>query len=144
MSKECSDCGVEKDSSKFGVVTGNKDGLNVRCRECVNEYNRTRRLDPLVIEARRKERKRYIGKQRERYSRLTNKSPEHHRKVRAWSKLNRSIKSGVISKPLNCGKCGTPCDTRAHHEDYDKPLEVTWYCRLCHANRHKEIRDKKC
>jgi hypothetical protein len=27
----------------------------------------------------------------------------------------------------------------AHHEDYDKPLEVVWLCQPCHKQRHKEI-----
>jgi hypothetical protein len=28
---------------------------------------------------------------------------------------------------------------QAHHHDYDKPLEVSWYCQRCHNAVHKEL-----
>lgn len=37
--------------------------------------------------------------------------------------------------PQPCEKCSEP-KTVAHHEDYDKPLEVNWYCRSCHTKVH--------
>jgi hypothetical protein len=27
----------------------------------------------------------------------------------------------------------------AHHEDYDRPLDVMWLCQPCHKQRHKEL-----
>jgi hypothetical protein len=37
-----------------------------------------------------------------------------------------------------CRVCGNP-KTDAHHDDYTKPLEVDWLCRLHHIARHKEL-----
>jgi len=40
---------------------------------------------------------------------------------------------------LNRGPCEVPgCDRPAqmHHEDYDKPLEVRWFCRQHHLGWH--------
>jgi len=31
----------------------------------------------------------------------------------------------------------------AHHENYDKPLEVWWLCDPCHKERHVEIKEAK-
>lgn len=41
----------------------------------------------------------------------------------------------LIPKP--CEKCGN-AKAEMHHEDYNKPLEVTWLCRECHVDLHTE------
>ncbi len=62
----------------------------------------------------------------------------------AW----KAIKKGVlIPQPCeNCGVVGTFADGRnkvqAHHEDYNKPLEVRWLCQECHHEWHKENKAK--
>lgn len=49
----------------------------------------------------------------------------------------RALKSGkLIRQP--CEACGSP-DSLAHHEDYEKPLEVHWLCELHHQERHRQI-----
>lgn len=46
-----------------------------------------------------------------------------------------AIKQGLlVSQP--CEKCAGS-DAEAHHDDYDKPLEVRWLCRSCHRTHHK-------
>lgn len=42
--------------------------------------------------------------------------------------------SKIEKKP--CDVCGAE-DAEAHHDDYNKPLEVRWLCRACHAEWHK-------
>jgi hypothetical protein len=34
-----------------------------------------------------------------------------------------------------CQRCGNP-DAEAHHDDYRRPLVVTWLCRGCHRGEH--------
>ena len=41
--------------------------------------------------------------------------------------------------PEPCKACGAE-PAEAHHEDYNKPLEVRWLCRLHHRERHMEIK----
>lgn len=56
------------------------------------------------------------------------------KKANARSYLNTYLKRGKVHK-TNCQSCGWP-DVEAHHPDYDKPLEVIWYCRKCHLDHH--------
>ena len=60
-------------------------------------------------------------------------------KHKAKVKAKRRIDDGRIQK-LPCFACGSS-ETLAHHEDYFKPLDVVWYCRVHHALRHREIND---
>lgn len=40
--------------------------------------------------------------------------------------------------PSPCERCQSP-DSIAHHEDYSRPLAVTWLCHKCHKARHREL-----
>ena len=53
-------------------------------------------------------------------------------------KSNYYKRKGILT-PEPC-KCGST-DVQMHHHDYSKPLDVTWICRLCHAELHKNERD---
>ena len=58
-------------------------------------------------------------------------------KNQARSKLRQAVKKGIIVRK-RCGKCGGE-RVEGHHEDYSKPLEVMWFCRDCHIDRHHEV-----
>lgn len=57
-------------------------------------------------------------------------------KANARSYLNVYMKRGYIFKQ-SCSICGSE-KSEAHHEDYNKPLEVIWFCRSCHLDFHKQ------
>lgn len=42
-------------------------------------------------------------------------------------------------RPDRCSRCGVECYAVAHHEDYNKPLDVIWFCDQCHVRRHAEL-----
>jgi len=44
--------------------------------------------------------------------------------------------------PKPCVKCGSDKNVEGHHEDYDKPKELTWLCKVCHLEHHKLINVK--
>lgn len=54
---------------------------------------------------------------------------EKKKRIKARSDLNHAIRDGKINRG-NCIKCGKLAE--AHHEDYYKPLEVTWLCTKHH------------
>jgi hypothetical protein len=66
---------------------------------------------------------------------------EDTRRQIAHNTVRRAILKGkLFSKP--CERCGEE-KTEAHHEDYDQPLNVIWFCSVCHKQRHKEIKQVK-
>lgn len=48
----------------------------------------------------------------------------------------KAIKNGELT-PGPCAVCGTTERIHGHHEDYAKPLEVTWLCTIHHSWRHR-------
>jgi len=55
-------------------------------------------------------------------------------KVKARQIVHNAIQSGkLVRKP--CEVCGDD-NTQAHHEDYNKPLDVIWLCPKHHRKKH--------
>jgi hypothetical protein len=61
-------------------------------------------------------------------------------KVKCHSIVNWQIRNGNLKKKF-CFVCGNSAE--AHHEDYNKPLDIIWLCEKHHAERHKQIRIEK-
>ena len=77
---------------------------------------------------------------KKRYESLRVNSPE---KIKAHNALNYAVLHNEIQKPDCCSVCLKKTEKRnliGHHEDYSKPLVVVWVCRLCHYNKHHEIK----
>ena len=49
--------------------------------------------------------------------------------------LNRLIRKGLM-KRSNCEVCGSDKNLEAHHDDYSRPLDVVWLCRIHHDDYH--------
>ena len=54
--------------------------------------------------------------------------------------INNAILRGDIERKP-CEICGAE-PTEAHHDDYNKPLEVRWLCRECHSKWHRYNKPK--
>jgi hypothetical protein len=54
----------------------------------------------------------------------------------ARSYANVYQRRGKIA-PEPCSVCRDPV-ARKHHEDYSRPLQITWLCRKCHQKRHSD------
>jgi hypothetical protein len=61
---------------------------------------------------------------------------EHPEQSKAYQYVLWGVKLGVLKKPLKCERCSGLKKLEAHHEDYAKPLEVVWLCKICHENEH--------
>jgi DNA polymerase I-like protein with 3'-5' exonuclease and polymerase domains len=62
--------------------------------------------------------------------------------ARAKWRVQKASQRGGIVKPQVCQRCGRPFPKnalQAHHNDYEKPLDVSWYCDACHKAVHAEL-----
>ena len=63
---------------------------------------------------------------------------------RAHDILEKAVARGHVIRPDGCSVCGATGHMRdgrstiqAHHDDYNKPLDVRWLCQHCHHDWHK-------
>lgn len=138
--KKCFKCGVEKETTEFYRHPRMGDGLLGKCKECAKADVSQRRLDNIEY-VRKYDRDR--GKTEERKARtakITRKRrAQDPRYAKCHSAVARAIRNGVIVKSP-CSRCGAT-KAMAHHDSYDKPLEVIFLCQPCHKVRHKELDD---
>lgn len=60
-------------------------------------------------------------------------------RARARGNVYSAIKRGELERPKKCERCGLGSNRiEAHHEDYEKQLEVMWLCKQCHVLMHKK------
>lgn len=146
----CKLCHMERNARDFYAT--NKS----RCIECckaaarkyraenleyVKEYDRNR---PNRDERREGNKARYrktvadpVGRQRT-FETLKLWQMRNGEKRKAHILVGNAIRDGrLVRQP--CERCGGDENIHAHHEDYSKPLDVTWLCNPCHAQRHREI-----
>ena len=57
----------------------------------------------------------------------------------------RALAAGTLTRPDACENCSREpytdagrLDIVAHHDDYNKPLDVRWLCRPCHYYWHQQ------
>lgn len=146
--KVCWDCEINKSLRAFYVNKGMKDGHQNRCIECSRIAARRNRAEN-IDRIRAYDRERGDDPKRK----LANKLRAHlYRSRRAsYGKrdpvkraanviLGNAVRDGkIIKKP--CKKCGSKVRVHGHHDDYTKPLKVTWLCPTCHGEHHKKLNE---
>ena len=136
--KKCSRCKQEKLDSDFCKDRRTGSGLQGWCKTCHVEYQQS----PAGKESQRKRDKKHsqtlkgkataIRKTRKRKERF----PEKFKAVQA---VRNAIQTGKLTRPLACPSCDVERFVEAHHEDYNKPLDVKWLCQDCHRILHREV-----
>ena len=131
--KKCYICKKEKPLKEFWKNKARHDGLNNRCKDCEKEYARTKReRNP---EGYKNKANRYYQKNKEKINKKRKEWFKKNRyKLNAHKKVHYALKVGKIKKQP-CDICGCK-KVEAHHDDYDKPLEVRWLCHKHHKRFH--------
>jgi len=151
--KICTSCGNEKElHSGFYAHPKMADGHLNKCKDCVKSRVKKHRVDnDHVREYDRNryynnpERRDYSRKQSRRWIDANKDKAFEQRKI--WrqqnpekQKAHNSVAYALRARKLTkepCVVCGN-LKSEAHHEDYSKPLEVIWLCRIHHMERHRQ------
>ena len=139
-SKECFKCKTVKPLSEFYKHSAMGDGHLNKCKECTKSDANKHRSENLE-KVRAYDRERAHRPERRATNVAVNRAwrQEDKRRQRAHNLVRQAIqKELLVRKP--CCRCGSE-KSLAHHEDYDKPLDVMWLCQPCHKQRHKELKE---
>lgn len=127
----CRDCGITKplNGENFHrTKTVGFRGFNYLCKGCACEH--ARKLQQRVNRSKKRYQEnpdRWILLKKE----WVEKNPE---KNKAHILVSAAIKKGILVRQA-CEKC-INTKTHAHHDDYEKPLEVRWLCAAHHRRLH--------
>ncbi len=149
--KQCRICKKAKPLTRFVKRSNCIDGRLNTCKSCMNITAKLHRGDNLSryrkLEKARAAKPKAIEyqqqyKQTEAYRESAQKSGKKQRlkfahKYKAVNKVYWAIRYKRISKqPCFCGDEMV----EGHHNDYNRPLEVTWLCALHHWQWHQQNR----
>lgn len=139
--KECFKCKTNKPLEEFYKHPKMADGHVNKCKEC-NKNDVTTNRNKNIEKVRAYDRARGKIPERIKAGVEINRAwrQEDSRRVVAHSAVARAIRNGLLVR-MPCIRCGE-AKSVAHHEDYDKPLEVMWLCQPCHKQRHKELKEE--
>lgn len=136
--KTCFKCGVEKPLTEFYRHSGMGDGHLNKCKSCakadVAANYATRRQQYAAYE-----RDRYQEPVRRSYAQKIARERKNRNplKARATYLTSNAIRDRRLV-PQTCEVCGA-VKVEAHHDDYNKPLEVRWLCRTHHLAHHGKV-----
>jgi hypothetical protein len=121
--KFCPHCGEDKSENLFYRSAASPDGLQGWCKACQSA--------------------RYMNdeRHRERTKAYVREYDNNREPLKAAAR--RAIALEILSGRMERGPCEV-CGTTAgridgHHDDYTKPLEVRWLCRMHHRQHHARV-----
>lgn len=135
--KTCCVCGITKPLTEY-FRASNFRGLMGACKVCHTARNQ--RANEKYKEKRKAQRRRYNETPERRAAAYENTKKMYslHREHQlARMKVYHAVKTGKLQKKP-CQRC-SEIKVQAHHDDYDKPLEVLWLCIPHHKKLHKEM-----
>lgn len=143
----CKKCKTDKPDTEFYIT--NKSW----CKECTKEAATASRLAN-IEKVRARDRARGLTRKKKKMVKAyakTDRGKERRRAASAaWIQRNPEKRKAqvAVGNALRDGKLvRQPCEdcgkekAQAHHEDYSKPLEVSWKCAKCHALHHRNERN---
>ena len=129
MTKACKNCERELPLSDFPPANNTNSGVRAWCRECSRKRNREWYAShPEKVAAKNR---------RQTAMRKLQPVPYWPEQGRAHAAVHSALRKGTLIRPDVCPECGDVTRLDAHHEDYSKPLDVTWLCRSCHLILHR-------
>ena len=137
-SKKCFKCERELPITQFYKHPAMGDGHLGKCKECAKTdvtQNRNKNIDRIRAYDRDRARHPKRIKAAMAYQKIRRK--QDARLDKCHNAVLRAIRSGKIERNP-CVVCGST-KSLAHHESYNKPLDVVFYCQPHHVARHKQM-----
>lgn len=151
---KCASCLNELPNKAFNFIANCVSGIDSMCRECrmkrdaadrarnikaVREYHLNYYLsnNEAIVKKKSAYDKTEAGKRARRVAN-ENRKRNHPEKYKAKRIFDSAVKVGKV-KRKPCEECGN-LKSEGHHEDYSKPLDVIWLCRLHHMVRHGKFK----
>lgn len=125
--KRCYMCKRSLPVGKFNYSRSSNDGLASHCRECGKKYKKQHY-------------EQHFG---EFYNQQVGYRHTHPERRKAFYTVHEATYKGKLIRPETCSKCGEKGYIVAHHNDYDKPLDVIWLCLRCDRQLHADLRRKE-
>jgi hypothetical protein len=150
----CRKCKLEKakiyyeKKARANGVSPQKRGRNPICSKCDaikenrdDQYcNKCRALMKRERYALNKSNPEFMRLQRKKEAKKFQENELARLKKNCREATHRFINNGKLIKGT-CEVCGKN-ETEAHHDDYMKPLDVRWLCKIHHADHHKSIKEQ--
>ena len=114
------------------------DGFLNKCKECTKKDANKHRLEN-IDQIREYDRQRGTTEKRKKLTTAYTKKARSTFPIQ--HEAHQAVQSAIRQKVLikcPCVVCGS-AKSMAHHDDYDKPLDVIWLCQIHHKERHKQI-----
>jgi hypothetical protein len=132
--KTCFKCHHEKPLSEFYKHKMMADGHLGKCKECTKQ-------DAYELRHNSESREKILAYDRARGNRQSYNDVKEYRskfpkKYKAHTLINNAIRSKKLFREP-CVICGN-IKSHAHHDDYDKPLNVRWLCAEHHHEWHSK------
>jgi len=133
--KRCCRCARLRPLVEFSANHKAIDRKQSQCKECANKLKRDwRKNNPQQSLMTHTRWRRKNPKLRALYaSRWRQRNPE---KRRAHRLVAFAVRRGQFARPSYCEDCKQERMLNAHHDNYNKPLEVRWLCPKCHVQAH--------
>jgi hypothetical protein len=141
--KRCPKCARQLPYTAFAKDARTKTGLRSNCRECCSKYQKRYHREHQPTEEQKA-----IARARATAWRLEH--PERHQaNIEAYRRRKSEIRAAQIAVQTAlvagrlvrqpCEVCGS-AKSEAHHDDYDRPLDVRWLCRPHHIEADRDRR----
>lgn len=137
-SKICFKCHADLPLTEFYKHPMMADGHVNKCKNC-NKKDVTDNRNKNIERIRAYDRDRSKNPERMKIAReISNAWRQSDSRIgHCHNQVARALRSGALVR-LPCSVCGAE-KSLAHHESYNRPLDVTWLCQPHHKARHKEM-----
>lgn len=139
--KACVRCGQEKPLTDFERNRKRASGFGSHCAPCATLRNRDRYLQQRDDPDYRARHNQYAKNYHKRHGGKAPRKSNPLRDRARW-RLSQAVYRGAIVKPTKCEGCAAELAAEkihGHHDDYNKPFDVRWLCRICHGLAHRRL-----